>query len=38
VNAALIVIGFFYRVNLRPEIVRAEEIVRDAQPSGRVAF
>jgi hypothetical protein len=30
--------GFLHGVDLRPQVVRAQEIVRDAQPAGRVAL
>jgi hypothetical protein len=30
--------GFLDRVNLRAQVVRAQEIVGDPQPSGRVAL
>jgi hypothetical protein len=38
VNAAFLVARLLDRVQLRPKVVRAQEIVRDPQPPGRVAF
>jgi hypothetical protein len=29
---------FLDRMDLRAQVVRAQEVVRDAQPAGRVAF
>jgi hypothetical protein len=36
VKAQLAVAGFLDRMDLRPEVIGAQEIVRDAQASGRV--
>jgi hypothetical protein len=38
VNAAFLVARLLDRVQLRPQEIRAQEIVRDPQPAGRVAL
>jgi hypothetical protein len=38
VQRALGVVRFLDRMHLRPQVVRAQVIVRDAQASGRVSF
>jgi len=38
VQGALGVVGFLDRVDLRPQVVRAQEIVGDPQPASRVAL
>jgi hypothetical protein len=38
VEAKLPLAGFLDRVDLRPQVVGAQEIVGDLQPAGRVAF
>jgi len=37
-DAALVVARFLDRMDLRPQVVGAQEIVRDPQPAGRIAF
>jgi hypothetical protein len=37
-DAPLLVAGLLQRVDFRAQVVGAEEIVRDPQPSGGVAF
>jgi len=37
-EAALGVVGFLDRVYFRPQVIGAQEIVRDAQASGRILF
>jgi len=35
---ALGIAGILDRMDLRPQVIRAQEIVGDPQPAGRVAF
>jgi len=37
-EAALGVVGFLDRVYFRPQVIGAQEIVRDAQASGRISY
>jgi len=37
-DATLLVARILDRMDFRPEVIGAQEIVRDPQPSGRVAF
>jgi hypothetical protein len=38
VQAALGLAGFLDRMDLRAQVIRAQEVVGDPQPAGRVAF
>jgi len=37
-EAALGVVGFLGRMDFRPQVIGAQEIVRDAQASGRISY